>query len=103
MPDSGRKKPAGIRIDITDEIDLHAFHPREVRSLIHEYLRECRKKRVTPVRIIHGKGAGILRRIVHAELDRIPWVIDYHIADGTRGHWGATIVYLDHSNQPGNH
>jgi len=97
MSDNNSSDSNVIRTPITDELDLHTFQPREVRSLITEYLIACKHNGISPVRIIHGKGKGILRRIVHAELDVIPWVIEYHIADTTGGHWGATIVYIDTS------
>jgi dsDNA-specific endonuclease/ATPase MutS2 len=46
------------------------------------------------VRIIHGKGTGTLRRIVHSILNKNPLVRNFRLADETGGSWGATIVIL---------
>jgi dsDNA-specific endonuclease/ATPase MutS2 len=78
-------------VELTDSIDLHTFEPREVADLVGEYLRAAADTGLTVVRIIHGKGTGTLRTIVHAALDRHPLVERYALADGN---WGATIVSL---------
>lgn len=83
-----------IELPIDGNLDLHTFRPNEIGSLIPEYLRECHKKNIYHVRIIHGKGTGSLRRSVHAILDRLSVVDRYHLADETGGSWGATLVEL---------
>ena len=82
-----------VRYPINGELDLHAFQPSEVGSLVPEYLGACRERGLLRVRIIHGKGKGVLRRSVHRILDRYPAVVDYHLA-GDRSGWGATLVHL---------
>lgn len=86
--------PDVIEVPITDELDLHTFAPRDVKDLVEHYLDECQTRGFTEVRIVHGKGTGVLRRTVHAVLDRHPAVERYQLADGGRGSWGATIVCL---------
>ncbi len=83
-----------IEIPIDGVLDLHTFHPREVRDLVPEYLQECRKRGILQVRIIHGKGTGTLRRIVHSLLDKNPLVLRYKTADLGGGGWGSTEVEL---------
>jgi dsDNA-specific endonuclease/ATPase MutS2 len=75
-------------------LDLHAFHPKDVKDLVPDYIAECRKQNILQVRIIHGKGTGALRETVHALLDRMPEVVSYKLADEQAGGWGATIVHL---------
>ena len=74
-------------------LDLHSFKPNEINSLIPEYITECLNRNILEIRIIHGKGKGILRRGVQAILERDPRVISFQIAND-RTSWGATMVYL---------
>jgi DNA-nicking Smr family endonuclease len=83
-----------VRIPITGELDLHAFRPAEVPSLVKEYLRECRRRGLNEARIIHGKGTGALRETVRALLRRSPHVASYRQGDESTGGWGATLVTL---------
>jgi DNA-nicking Smr family endonuclease len=83
-----------VALPIDGILDLHAFHPREVRDLLPEYLTACREKGVLDVRVIHGKGTGMLRETVHALLKRLPEVVSFRLAGQDAGSWGATIVRL---------
>lgn len=83
-----------VHITIDGTLDLHTFRPSDIGSLIPEYLKECQRKGIYHVRIIHGKGSGKLRRGVHAVLNRSPMVEKYALADETGGSWGATLVEL---------
>lgn len=83
-----------VPIPITGVLDLHTFHPRDVKELVPEYLEQCRARNIRQVRIIHGKGTGTLRETVHAILRRSPQVRGFALADETGGGWGATIVEL---------
>lgn len=84
-----------VDLPIDGTLDLHLFDPRDVKELIPIYLDECLKRGITQVRIIHGKGKGVLRRIVHAQLDRYPHVVAYRHEGGSGGSWGATVVTLE--------
>ena len=81
-------------LPLTDSLDLHAFHPRDVASVVEEYLRACVEAGLTEVRIIHGKGVGVQREIVAGVLGRLPFVVAHRPAEGFRGGWGATVVTL---------
>ncbi len=94
MMDSERDFEDTIHLEIDGTLDLHTFKPGEIGSLIPEYLQECRKLKISHVRIIHGKGTGNLRRGVHAILKKSPMVKKYHLADESGGSWGATLVEL---------
>ena len=81
-------------VPIEDEIDLHTFAPREVASVVREYLAAAAAKGFAEVRVVHGKGVGNLRRTVHAVLATHPAVKSFRLAGETGGSWGATIVQL---------
>ena len=79
---------------LTDELDLHTFQPRDCADVVAEYLRATQGAGLTRVRIVHGKGTGALRRIVHGVLDGHPAVRSYRLAGDHGGGWGATVVEL---------
>lgn len=83
-----------IQIPIDGVLDLHTFQPREVKELICDYLAACRRRGIFQVRIIHGKGIGVLRRTVHAILKKHPDVISFALDFPQFSGAGATIVQL---------
>ena len=74
-------------------LDLHQFRPAEVNDLVREYLRSCRAAGILQLRIIHGKGKGVLRRRVHDLLAVEPMVRAFGLAQD-RSSWGSTWVDL---------
>lgn len=85
---------APIEIPIDGTLDLHTFQPRDVKDVVTDYLEVCAEKGIYRVRIVHGKGIGTLREIVHAQLKKLPSVVSYRLGDETSGGWGATWVTL---------
>jgi DNA-nicking Smr family endonuclease len=86
--------PEPVALPIDGILDLHTFQPREVKSLVGDYLDECRRLGIFEVRIIHGKGTGTLRRVVHGVLEKRTDVVAFGLAPPERGGWGATLVTL---------
>lgn len=84
-----------VRFPIEDSIDLHTFSPKEIPSLLEEYLLECQKKGFKEVRIIHGKGKGVQMNLVHSFLKKSPLVKSFKLAPVEAGSWGATIAVLN--------
>ena len=82
-----------VHIPIDGVLDLHAFSPKEAASVVEEYLRVCLEKGIYDVRVIHGKGKGVLRRTVQTLLENHPMVLDFRLDSGPSG-WGATLVWL---------
>jgi 16S rRNA (guanine527-N7)-methyltransferase len=83
-----------IKMPIEDVLDLHTFSPKEIPSLLKEYLNACREANIYSVRIIHGKGKGFQKNRVRSLLRRLPWVESFSEAPPGAGGWGATIVEL---------
>lgn len=82
------------RIPIEDVLDLHTFVPKEIPSLVEEYLNACQQAGIYTVRIIHGKGQGVLKSRVRSVLKKLSMVASYSDATAPAGGWGATIVEL---------
>ena len=79
-------------VPIEREIDLHAFAPRDIPSVVEEYIDAAARAGFRDVRIVHGRGTGVQRGIVQATLDRLPQVEEFR--DDTASHLGATLVWL---------
>jgi dsDNA-specific endonuclease/ATPase MutS2 len=69
-----------VELPIEDSIDLHTFLPEEIPSLVEEYLHQAILKGFREVRIIHGRGIGVQRAIVHSILKKHPRVIAFRDA-----------------------
>ena len=87
-----------VEIPINGELDLHAFSPKDVKDVVKEYMNEAYRLGIYDIRIIHGKGTGVLREIVHSVLKKSEIVENYKLGDSSSGQWGATIVVLKKNN-----
>ncbi len=83
-----------VVIDPGDTLDLHTFSPKELPSVLDEFIHLSQKANVKLVSIIHGKGTGALRRRVRGLLARDPRAVAFYDAPRKSGGWGATIVEL---------
>ncbi len=83
-----------VRIPITDVFDLHAVQPKEVAGVVEAYLEEANRLGLKRLRIIHGRGIGVQRKIVRAVLARTPFVLAFDDAPPEAGGWGATVIRL---------
>jgi dsDNA-specific endonuclease/ATPase MutS2 len=86
-------EPAAI-VEIEDAIDLHGFQPRDIPSVVEEYIHAALEKGFREVRLIHGRGTGLQRHRVREVLAGIPSVERFEDAPPGRGGWGATLVWL---------
>jgi len=82
------------RIPIEQSLDLHAFQPREIKSVVEEYINAAHVAGLREVRLIHGRGRGVQRGIVQAALEKHPLVESFE--DPPDSHLGATVARLKH-------
>ncbi len=80
------------RVPIEGEIDLHAFRPPDIPSVVADYVDAAAAAGILVIRLVHGRGKGIQRGIVQAALDRHPKVVEFW--DDPQSHLGATIARL---------
>jgi DNA-nicking Smr family endonuclease len=83
-----------VVVPLSGELDLHSFAPRDIPSVVEEYLRACRQKGVLSLRLVHGRGRGVQRAVVRRLLGRLDAVLAFDDAPPTAGGWGATLVKL---------
>ncbi len=58
-----------IRVPIENELDLHAFAPADIPSVVDEYVRAACEVGLLHVRIVHGRGRGVQRATVQRVLE----------------------------------
>jgi DNA-nicking Smr family endonuclease len=80
------------RVPIEDALDLHAFAPGDITSVVEEYVTAAHEAGLRLVRLIHGRGKGIQRGIVQHTLERHPLVEEFW--DAGESHLGATVARL---------
>ena len=81
-----------VHIPIEGEIDLHAFAPRDIPSVVEEYINEAHAAGFREVRLVHGRGIGVQRAAVQKVLREHPLVSSF--GDDSRSHLGATLATL---------
>ena len=79
-------------VPVDGVLDLHCFAPRDVKSVVEEYVEAAAVAGLQEVRLIHGRGVGVQRSIVHAALASHPAVSEFW--DAPESHLGATIAAL---------
>jgi DNA-nicking Smr family endonuclease len=80
------------RVPIEGTLDLHAFAPRDITSVVEEYVAAAHEAGLDKIRLIHGRGKGIQRGIVQQALERHPLVEAFW--DAAESHLGATVARL---------
>lgn len=88
-------KSAGSRgkgTNVNVELDLHAMTVDEAIPLMHDYLSTAYLAGLAEVRIVHGKGTGVLRQAVLRELRKHPLVRSFRQGGRGEGQAGATVV-----------
>lgn len=81
-----------VIVEIGPEIDLHSFLPRDIPSVVDDYLHAASAAGIGRVRLVHGRGRGVQRGVVQALLERHPLVTAF--ADDPDSHLGATLAEL---------
>lgn len=99
--DAGDEDPSlPVTLPVEDSLDLHPFAPRDVPSVVSDYLEAAHDRGLREVRLIHGRGIGVQRERVRSMLGRHPLVETFHDAEPSRGGWGATVAYLKAHDEP---
>ena len=79
---------------VPSEIDLRGMESIEAVSVVEQYLDNALMAKLSPVRIIHGKGTGALRTAIHQMLRRNKIVKSFRLGAFGEGESGVTVVEL---------
>ncbi len=89
-----------VQVPITDVLDLHPFQPKEVASVVREYMDAAYDAGLRHLRIIHGRGRGVQRNTVRTLLERDKRVTAFGDAPLDAGGWGATWIEMGMEEEP---
>jgi DNA-nicking Smr family endonuclease len=81
-----------VEMPIEEAIDLHAFAPADIVSVVDAYMHAAAEAGFEVVRLIHGRGKGVQRAAVQRLLRSHALVESYW--DAPEAHLGATLVRL---------
>lgn len=91
----GRPAHSGREMKMTptsSEVDLRGMDSIEAICVLERYLDEAMRSNVPSVRIIHGKGTGILRNAVHQTLRKNKFIKKFRLGVYGEGEDGVTIA-----------
>ncbi len=94
----GRPKHSGREMKVaamSNEVDLRGMDSVEAICVLDRYLDEAMRSNLKMVRIIHGKGTGVLRTAVQNSLKRNKYVKKYRLGMYGEGEDGVTIAEFD--------
>lgn len=94
LPKNVSFKPAPELAPVHQEINVIGHHAEEARDEVDQFLDHAVMATASRVRIVHGHGMGILRKVIQELLSKHPHVARYYPAPQSEGGSGATIVEL---------
>lgn len=77
---------------ISPEINLLGLTADEAVTQLDKYLDDAYLSKLGQVRVVHGKGTGVLRQAVHSYLRGVSYVKNYRLGEIGEGDTGVTIV-----------
>ena len=80
--------------NVSPEINLLGLTVDEAIPIVDKYLDDCYIAKLSPVRIVHGKGTGALRNGIHHYLKSNKLVDSFRLGTFGEGEMGVTIVNL---------
>lgn len=86
--------PVTLRAGVAQELDIRGMTAEEGVMVMERYIDSAILGKMESVRIIHGKGTGVLRAAVHASLKSFPGVKSFRLGRFGEGEAGVTIVEL---------
>jgi DNA mismatch repair protein MutS2 len=88
----GGKMDLSKAANIRTEINLIGKNSDDAIAALDKYLDDAYMTHLNNVRVVHGKGSGILRQAVHNYLKGVPYVKSFKLGEYGEGDAGVTIV-----------
>ena len=79
---------------VSSEINVIGLNVDEAVFIIDKYIDDCSIAKLSPIRIVHGKGTGKLRQGIHTFLKNNPHVKSFRLGTFGEGEMGVTVVEL---------
>ncbi|MBE6741063.1 MAG: endonuclease MutS2 [Ruminococcaceae bacterium] len=80
--------------DVKSELDLRGQSTEEALANLGIFIDKCVLNGIGEIRIIHGKGLGVLKKAVAEELKHHPNIAEYRLGRYGEGEDGVTIAKL---------
>ncbi|MCI8273200.1 MAG: endonuclease MutS2 [Clostridia bacterium] len=94
--DYGYKSISSFKsMSVNSEINIIGFTVDEAIPIVDKYLDDCFIAKLSPIRIVHGKGTGALKNGIHKFLKTNKHVDSFRLGSFGEGEMGVTIVYLN--------
>jgi DNA mismatch repair protein MutS2 len=94
LPKNVTYRPAPELAPVHQEINVIGQRAEEARDNVDQFLDRAVMATASRVRIVHGHGMGILKKVLWELLERHPHVEKHYAAPPQEGGTGATIVEL---------
>lgn len=82
------------RKSFSPTLDLRGFRAEEALAELRKFLDEAQLLSEKELRILHGKGYGILKTLIRQQLQSVAEVQSFHSASLESGGEGITVVHL---------
>ena len=79
---------------VSSELNILGLTVDEALPIVDKYLDDCYIAKLSPIRIVHGKGTGALRNGIHRYLKTNKIVDYFRLGTFGEGEMGVTVVNL---------
>lgn len=84
-------------MNVSPEVNLVGMNADDAIATLDKYLDDAYLAHLPQVRVVHGRGTGVLKNAVHNHLKRLRYVKSYRLGTFGEGNTGVTIVTFDTS------
>ena len=83
-----------IRQTLSPEVMLLGMRAEQALETLDQYMNDACMAGISPLRVVHGKGTGALKKVVWDYLQTHPHVGGFRLGEEGEGGGGVTVVQL---------